>query len=196
MRTYQPGTVALRKLGTVLAATFAVMLFARAESAEAKTCRPLPEARTIEASLNRFWGISARLCQADGLIREAAANPDQGMIHANRRWLLAMSREYGNWAVAGILAHEWGHMVQNRPQGTAAELQADCLAGAFLRAGGFSETDAIRFAELSFQNGDLERSAYGHGTGIQREKAVLQGYRGFDAQRDRSLDQVCPFGVT
>lgn len=196
MRACLPGTDALRGLGTVLAATFAVMLFVPVESADAKTCRPLPEARTIEANLNRFWGISARLCQADDLVREAAANPDQGMIHANRRWLLAMSREYGDWAVAGILAHEWGHMVQDRPQGTAAELQADCLAGAYLRAGGFSETDAIRFAELSFLNGDLEWSAFGHGTGIQREKAVLRGYRGFDARRELSLDRVCPFGVT
>jgi len=196
MRVSRPGTVTLNGLGTVLAAALAVLLFVRPESAEAKACRPLPEARTIEASLNRFWGISARLCQADGFILEAAANPDQGMIHANRRWLIAMGRQHGNWAVAGILAHEWGHMVQNRPQGTAAELQADCLAGAFLRAGGFNETDAIRFADLSFQNGDLELSAFGHGTGIQREKAVLQGYRDFDDRRGRSLDRVCPFGVT
>ena len=156
---------------------------------------PFRKRRSIEDSLNRFWGVSARICQADGLVLEAAANPDQGMIQVNRRWLIAMGRQYGNWAMAGILAHEWGHMVQNRPQGTAAELQADCLAGAFMRAADFSEADAILFAELSFRNGDLEWSAYGHGTGIQREKAVLRGYRGFDFQTGQALDRLCPFGA-
>ena len=196
MPGYRPGTTTLRRLGTVLLAALLAALLVRADRADAWTCRQLPEARAIENSLNRFWGISARLCQADELVLEAGANPDEGMIEVNRRWLNSMSRRYGNWAMAGILAHEWGHMVQNRPHGTAAELQADCLAGAFMRAAGFGETDVLRFAELSFQNGDVEWSPYGHGTGIQREKAVLQGYRGFSPSQGGSLDRLCPFGAT
>jgi hypothetical protein len=193
MPGYRPGTTTLRRLATCLAAALLAVLLVRADRADAWTCRQLPEARTIEDSLNRFWGISAKLCQADELVLEAGANPGEGTIEVNRRWLNSMSRRYGDWAVAGILAHEWGHMVQNRPQGTAAELQADCLAGAFMRAAGFGETDVLRFAELSFQNGDLEWSPYGHGTGIQREKAVLQGYRGFNSRQGGSLDRLCPF---
>jgi predicted metalloprotease len=46
------------------------------------------------------------------------------------------AREYGDMFVYMIVAHEWGHSIQGRLDSTlvsvAAELQADCLAGATL----------------------------------------------------------------
>ena len=186
---------ALRAFILALVALLAALSFPRTEAAAAEFCPPVPEARTIEASLNDFWRISARLCHSEAEGVEALAFPEEVLVRTNRRWLIAMERRYGDWAVAGILAHEWGHIVQNRPYGTAAELQADCLAGAFLRAAGYSSTDAVSFAELSASNGDYEWRLHGHGTGAQRSNAVLRGYDRYDAKQAQRLESLCPFSA-
>ncbi|MEU1329644.1 neutral zinc metallopeptidase [Streptomyces sp. NPDC005865] len=66
--------------------------------------------------------------------------------------LLSTGYEQGDAWVYLVIAHEWGHAVQRRVQGlsvVAAELQADCLAGATL----FGSED------LKFEPGDEEELA-------------------------------------
>lgn len=68
-----------------------------------------------------------------------------------------LHREFGAFSVAMVLAHEWGHAVQDRvgnaDQPTIyQELQSDCFAGAWtshIAEGG---------TKVAFQGGDLERA--------------------------------------
>jgi predicted metalloprotease len=57
---------------------------------------------------------------------------DRGSLIPNAR------KYYGDIAVAGVLAHEYGHAIQEEagldpPPGIVAEQQADCFAGVYLR---------------------------------------------------------------
>ena len=61
-----------------------------------------------------------------------------------------MAITFGSYAATGILAHEWGHMVQGRVRGTATELQADCLAGVFMKGSGLPWQTAEQFVLSSF----------------------------------------------
>ena len=70
--------------------------------------------------------------------------------------------EYGDFTVSLVLAHEWGHAVQERfgfddslPT-IVSELQADCLAGAWTRY-----VDAEESANLRLDVGDLEEGMAG-----------------------------------
>jgi predicted metalloprotease len=68
--------------------------------------------------------------------------------------LMADGYRSGDSWVYLVVAHEWGHAVQNRVLGlesVAQELQADCLAGATL----FGSTD------LEFEEGDTDELAAG-----------------------------------
>ncbi len=69
--------------------------------------------------------------------------------------------EFGDFAVALVLAHEWGHVVQRRGRVRGptimTELQADCFAGAWsadIAAGGRSV--------LQLEEGDLEEAMAGY----------------------------------
>jgi predicted metalloprotease len=67
--------------------------------------------------------------------------------------------QFGDFAVALVLAHEWGHAIQHRREVTGAtvltELQADCFAGAWV---GSLEERASSLAPLS---DDLDTEAAG-----------------------------------
>lgn len=86
--------------------------------------------------------------------------------------------EFGPGAVAYIIAHEFGHAMQNRfdayPKGSASELQADCYAGILINIGS-DELNITRKDVL-----DMSLAAYGigsssHGTGAQRSYALMSG---------------------
>lgn len=72
-------------------------------------------------------------------------------------------QEFGNFTVALVLAHEWGHAVQarfgfdhvNQPT-IVSELQADCLAGAWTRRIEAGESNLLRL-----EPGDLEEAMAG-----------------------------------
>ncbi|MGJ6969123.1 neutral zinc metallopeptidase [Streptosporangium sp. G11] len=89
-----------------------------------------------------------------------------------------------------VIAHEWGHAVQNRLDDSliwrARELQADCLAGAALYG-------AARDGTLLFESGDVEelevvfrklgdtkpwRKPGDHGSASERVSAFERGARG------------------
>ena len=128
------------------------------------------------AALNAFWSRSTRLCQSFDPDESAAALPDKDLVEANRQFLADVARDYGPPAAVGILAHEWGHMVQGPLRGRSAELQADCLAGAFMRRSGYGRRALHRFALVSLDAGDDGLPLGDHGTGRERRAAVLRGY--------------------
>ena len=86
--------------------------------------------------------------------------------------------EFGPSAVAYVIAHEFGHAMQNRLdtslKGSAKELQADCFAGILINIGS---------DELGITRGDvldMSYAAYGigsssHGSGAQRSYALMAG---------------------
>ena len=85
---------------------------------------------------------------------------------------------FGPSSVAYVVAHEFGHAIQNRYDdlkgGAEKELQADCLAGVLIDAGskelGITREDTIQMAQAAYAIGDPS-----HGTGPQRTYALLSG---------------------
>jgi predicted metalloprotease len=107
--------------------------------------------------------------------------------------------EVGDAAVGFVLAHEWGHLVQNQVEGPEfqytieGELNADCLGGTFARAlydeglleGGTDlepGTDLAEAAEGIFLFGDAPATPWqdpsAHGSGKQRLRAFEIGFDG------------------
>jgi hypothetical protein len=115
--------------------------------------------------------------------------PYNNMIYVDEDWYAVTSAEIGDFAWVTILAHEWGHHVQDQMiedgldplvewTGTAApELEADCLAGVYAQ-------DAETRGWL--ETGDLEEAVTismisggeGHGSGDDRMTAFMTGYLG------------------
>jgi uncharacterized protein len=99
---------------------------------------------------------------------------------------IRMAYQYGDAALAYILAHEYSHAVQTiggfRPKNiTAIELQADCLAGFYMGAMPnvtFDRQDIQEIAAIAYQVGDYEfNNRQHHGTPKQRAQAVLLGFQ-------------------
>jgi uncharacterized protein len=98
---------------------------------------------------------------------------------------IKMAYQYGDAALAYILAHEYAHAAQTvggfRPDITAIELQADCLAGFYMGAMPnvtFDRQDIEQIAEIAYRVGDYEfNNRQHHGTPEQRSKAVLLGFQ-------------------
>ena len=99
--------------------------------------------------------------------------------------------EYGDAALAYILSHEYAHAVQTAgrfmPRSiTAAELQADCLAGYFMGTMpnvNFDLEDIKQIATVAHEIGDYEfNNADHHGTPEQRTRAVLTGIQASQKQ--------------
>jgi hypothetical protein len=182
----------------ILALIGAVMLLIGLGSspARAQACYPVPHAASAQYELNRFWGVRVPICRLPDGTGGAFANRAAWVVTADQAWLDAIANRYGNWAATGVLAHEWGHMVQgNVPGGTAAELQADCLAGVFFRGRGLPPGIVAQFANLSLDAGDPVWSYVGHGLGVQRRTAVARGYNGLPAFNGRNLAQICPYSA-
>ncbi len=99
---------------------------------------------------------------------------------------IQLAYQFGDAALAYILAHEYSHAVQTaggfRPKNiTAIELQADCLAGYFmgiLPNVSFDREDLEQIATLAYDLGDYEfNNAQHHGTPQQRTQLVLTGFQ-------------------
>ena len=88
--------------------------------------------------------------------------------------------EFGPSSVAFVVAHEYAHAVQlafgilGTLKDPALELQADCIAGAFIKDGsseiGITREDTLDMANLAYAIGDPT-----HGTGAQRKYALSAG---------------------
>jgi uncharacterized protein len=99
---------------------------------------------------------------------------------------IRMAYQYGDAALAYILAHEYAHAAQTiggfRPRNiTLIELQADCLAGFYMGAMPnvtFDRQDIEQIAQTAYQVGDYEfNNRQHHGTPEQRARAVLTGFQ-------------------
>jgi len=102
--------------------------------------------------------------------------------------------EYGDFTVALVMAHEWGHAVQERAgfddsQPTiVSELQADCLAGAWTGRIDRDESDILRldpgdleegmagFILIGDSLGSAPNGADAHGNSFARLSAFFDGY--------------------
>ena len=86
--------------------------------------------------------------------------------------------EFGPASVSYIIAHEFGHAIQNRynsyPEGSASELQADCLAGILIKTGsselGITRKDTLNMSLAAYGIGSAS-----HGSGAQRSYALMAG---------------------
>lgn len=109
--------------------------------------------------------------------------------------------KFGSYAVAMVLAHEWGHAVQDQ-MGTSdgsvptvlLEQQADCFAGAWTKSIGDGESqnlslssgslDAALGGMLEFRDepGTNPNDPMAHGSGFDRVRAFRDGFtEGIDA---------------
>lgn len=108
------------------------------------------------------------------------------------RWALAAFRQIGDAFVFYLLGHEYAHGIQVRlgiryDFTIQQELQADCMAGAYLG-------DSVRFGAITLDDGDLDELRAGllavaddpdqpwfaegaHGSVQQRTDAFFAGYR-------------------
>ncbi len=162
------------------------------EKAEAQPCYPVPHGVSDQWVLNQFWQTNVRLCRlppSDN--RHAFAVSETKTVWIDQDWGDRIAYQYGSWATTGILAHEWGHIIQGSVSGTGAELQADCLAGVFMRAMGLHPSTIEQYAVLSWYEG----GGPGHGTGEQRLNAALIGYHGYSGQRGLALQGLCPLSA-
>ena len=107
-----------------------------------------------------------------------------------------LAENYGEFVVPVVLAHEWGHAVQDyrrgdvRESGVTQELQADCFAGAWVahvrndRPTYFDvDTKDLDLAlagilSLKDQPGSLPGDVNAHGSGFDRVGAFQDGYEG------------------
>ena len=103
--------------------------------------------------------------------------------HTNTIYLVPEQLKYfddafGTSAVAYVIAHEFGHATQKtfefRTIGASKELQADCLAGVFIKEGSqelnINPNDVIAMSSAAHSIGSES-----HGTGKQRAYALLSG---------------------
>lgn len=120
--------------------------------------------------------------------------PTDSSIVFESSWFQGLWNQYGDFGPASLLAHEWGHHVQNlltpiqQPLfSIQSELQADCFAGVWARnagqSGGFrvnaSDIDeaSATFYGIAGQGQFLGWFAPGeHGTNVERQTAFLLGY--------------------
>ncbi|MDQ2651687.1 MAG: neutral zinc metallopeptidase [Chloroflexota bacterium] len=112
-----------------------------------------------------------------------------GTIYYTNWFFTAQETQFGNYAWVNILAHEWGHHVQNSlglaPQSdNTFELQADCLAGAYARdaatRGLLDPGDVTEAVKVSAEFGDdplwPQDRPGAHGTNDERIVAFMRGY--------------------
>ncbi len=129
------------------------------------------------------WNVANGTASLCGRVTGSLYCPRSNTIYITRQHI-RMAYQYGDAALAYILAHEYAHAAQTvgrfRPRTiTAIELQADCLAGFYMGAMPdvtFDRDDIQQIATLAYQIGDYEiNNSQHHGTPEQRADAVLLG---------------------
>ena len=134
-------------------------------------------------------------CQVGGLNAFYCPAGD-AIFYEGPHFMQPMLTRSGDFAVAVVMAHEWGHAIQRRLAPTRAprklhiddELEADCFAGAWSKYVDEEDTSS------RLEDGDLDEAVIGlfgardptwlhwmdpraHGTALQRIEAFLLGYR-------------------
>jgi hypothetical protein len=117
--------------------------------------------------------------------------PAEHAIYYDYNFLNRSYRNVGDYAAVGIIAHEWGHVVQAHlgiSRGNSfsiqMELQADCFMGAYTkyaeRTGKLDPGDLDEAGEDLFKSGDPKGMPWfapqAHGSSLNRVAAFLNGY--------------------
>lgn len=142
------------------------------------------------------WNVRNGTSSPCGRISGSLYCPRNNTIYITQQHI-QMAYQYGDAALAYILAHEYAHAAQivggSRLRNiTQIELQADCLAGYYMGMMPnvtFDRQDIDEIASIAFQVGDYEyNNRQHHGTPKQRARAVLSGFQG--SQRENGI-QTC-----
>ena len=118
--------------------------------------------------------------------------PSDAVVWDQEQFMPDLAERYGTFTVAVVVAHEWGHAIQERAQFAGAsvttELQADCFAGSWVKH--VDDGDSQRFA---ITTDDLDQALAGvlslrdapggvaddpsaHGSGFDRVGAFQDGF--------------------
>ncbi|CAN5821067.1 neutral zinc metallopeptidase [soil metagenome] len=136
--------------------------------------------------------------------------PDDAIAWDQEGLMPDLASQYGDFSMAVVMAHEWGHAIQERAGVTeptvVLELQADCFAGAWARYA--RDDDRSRF-NVSVEELDLAlagilalRDAPGalasdpnaHGSGFDRVAAFQDGFeQTAEACAEYTDDTVSPY---
>lgn len=183
---------------------------AQTATGELRADEPDTGVARVAADLTEYWQatLSARLASSraprsivyyrnpidtpcgTSTMHNARYCPGNDTIYLDQTWIESLLAA-GDYTAVAVLAHEWGHEVQNelgdldrsseRAYLRALELQADCFAGMFTRSYqdngriGVSAVDQARRFFLSA--GDPLPRMRSHGTGAQRVAWFDAGYR-------------------
>jgi uncharacterized protein len=142
------------------------------------------------------WNVRNGTSSPCGRISGSLYCPRNNTIYITQQHI-KMAYQYGDAALAYILAHEYAHAAQvvggSRLRNiTQIELQADCLAGYYMSVMpdvSFDDKDIEEIARIAFQVGDYEyNNRQHHGTPKERALAVLTG---FQAAQQANGIQTC-----
>jgi predicted metalloprotease len=155
---------------------------------------PLPPAHVYAAAP----GVSLPRCQGHKLTYHDASDnafycfDDNFVVYDDAKLFPQLYRDYGGFAVALVLAHEWGHAIQDRAGNDNEptidqELQADCFAGAWTKGQSAQATspklrpgdlEASLAAMLSFRDapGTAADDQGAHGSAFDRVNAFQDGF--------------------
>jgi len=191
---------------------FAVVAFGSAAPAPAPD---MPLAKLLDYApqdINKFWQqtfassnkryaaplvlpyyLPYRTPCGDSLMNNAFYCPPDNIIHYDYNFISRIYSQVGDYAVASLIAHEWGHSVQTQlgiSKGKffsiQMELQADCFAGAYTQyarqAGELEDGDLEKAGVGLFNAGDRIGTPWfapqAHGKPMERISAFLDGYKG------------------
>jgi uncharacterized protein len=148
-----------------------------------------------QATPRMYFGVRpGRLVSSCGRITGSAYCPADHALFITTDHI-AVAYQHGDAALAYVIAHEYAHAMQMAfgvmPRQTRiSELQADCLAGAYLGSLPnlvLDRSDIREIASLAYRLGDYTWGRGHHGTPRQRVNAVV---RGLEASRSAGLKGV------
>jgi uncharacterized protein len=144
------------------------------------------------------WNIRNGTSSPCGRVSGSLYCPRSNTIYITQQHI-KMAYQYGDAALAYILAHEYAHAAQitggSRLRNiTQIELQADCLAGYYMGVMpdvSFDDKDIEEIARIAFQVGDYEyNNRQHHGTPKERALAVLTGFQGAQQENGMATCQI------
>lgn len=117
------------------------------------------------------------------------------IVYDNQNLFPALAKDFGPFSTALVLAHEWGHAIQDRAgidksqfPTILIELQADCFAGTWMKRVANGDSSGVRFvggdldtslaAYLKFRDsiGTTPTDQQAHGDAFDRVNAFQTGY--------------------
>ena len=156
----------------------------------------IPAGQAAQSACGPLDDSAAAYCSGDDTIyisEQFASDIYSGALdHALPGSSQGFGRTYGDFAVAYIVAHEYGHQIQDElglfDRGlptVALELQADCFAGTWANSAAqedrVDDEDVREALDAALAVGDFDTANPGHhGTPEQRREAWLRGFESGD----------------